>query len=133
MRNSISEEKTPSLWYEFWEKEGFFKADPKSKKKPYSLLMPPPNVNGELHLGHAMQQSILDAIARFKRMQGFDVLLLPGVDHAGITFESTFNKKLVKEGLSKYKLGYFTIYLDCYFCIKTISISKTVYLDIRQY
>ncbi|MBI2315175.1 class I tRNA ligase family protein, partial [Candidatus Daviesbacteria bacterium] len=73
--------------------------------KPYSILMPPPNVNGELHLGHAMEHSIMDALARFKRMQGFDVLLLPGVDHAGILFEGTFNKILEKEGLSKYKLG----------------------------
>ncbi|KKR22321.1 MAG: Valyl-tRNA synthetase ValS [Candidatus Daviesbacteria bacterium GW2011_GWB1_39_5] len=93
-----------SKWYSFWEESGYFKADPDSKKKPYSLLMPPPNVNGELHLGHAMEHSIMDAIARFKRMQGQDVLLLPGVDHAGILFEGTFNKILEKEGLSKYKL-----------------------------
>ncbi|MDO8498526.1 MAG: valine--tRNA ligase [bacterium] len=100
------QDKTEKEWYEFWEKSGFFKADPSLSKKPYSLLMPPPNVNGELHLGHAMQQSILDALARFKRMQGYDVLLLPGVDHAGIIFESTLNKQLSKEGLSKQKLGY---------------------------
>jgi valyl-tRNA synthetase len=92
-------------WYSFWEKGGFFKADPKSAKKPYSLLMPPPNLTGELHLGHAMQHAILDAVARFKRLQGFDVLLLPGVDHAGIAFETTFDKELRKQGLSKEKLG----------------------------
>lgn len=91
--------------YKDWEKKGYFKADPKSLKKPYSLLIPPPNVNGSLHLGHAMQHAILDALARFKRMQGFDVLLLPGVDHAGILFEGTLNKKLEKEGLSKRRLG----------------------------
>ena len=91
--------------YDFWVKEGLFKADPDSGKKSYSLLMPPPNVNGELHVGHAMQHSIMDAVARFKRMQGFDVLLLPGVDHAGILFEGTFNKALEKEGLSKRELG----------------------------
>ena len=94
-----------SSLYEFWEKEGFFAANPNSDKKPYSLLMPPPNVNGELHLGHAMEHAIMDAIARFKRMQGHDVLLLPGVDHAGILFEGTFNKMLEKDGLSKQKLG----------------------------
>ncbi len=92
-------------WYKFWEESGFFKADPDSSKKPYSLLMPPPNLTGELHLGHAMQHTILDAAARFKRMQGFDVLLLPGVDHAGIQFESTLNKALSKESLTKQKLG----------------------------
>ncbi|MBI2021446.1 valine--tRNA ligase [Candidatus Daviesbacteria bacterium] len=97
--------KTEQDWYKFWEKNGFFKADPASKKTPYSLLMPPPNLTGELHLGHAMQHSIMDSITRFKRMQGFDVLLLPGVDHAGIQFESGFNKMIEKEGLSKQKLG----------------------------
>lgn len=77
----------------------------KQTKKFYSLLIPPPNLTGELHLGHAMQHSILDAIARFKRLQGFDVLLLPGVDHAGIQFEATFDKELKKQNLSKEKLG----------------------------
>ncbi|MDO8619519.1 MAG: valine--tRNA ligase [Candidatus Daviesbacteria bacterium] len=91
--------------YGFWEKEGLFKADPTSTKKPYSLLMPPPNLTGELHLGHAMQHSILDALARFKRMQGFDVLLQPGIDHAGIQFEGALNKILSKEDLTKNKLG----------------------------
>ena len=91
--------------YDFWEREKFFSADPKSKNKKYSLLIPPPNLTGELHLGHAMQHSILDAVARFRRLQGFDVLLLPGVDHAGIQFEATLEKKLSKENLSKQKLG----------------------------
>jgi len=90
--------------YAFWLEKNYFAADPNSKKKPYSLLIPPPNLTGELHLGHAMQHSILDALARFKRLQGFDVLLLPGVDHAGIQFEATFNKYLEKQGLSKYKM-----------------------------
>lgn len=92
-------------WYKFWEENGFFRANPKSSNPPYGLLVPPPNLTGDLHLGHAMQHSILDAIARFKRMQDFDVLLLPGVDHAGIQFEGTFDKYLAKEGLSKQKLG----------------------------
>ncbi|MBI2196171.1 valine--tRNA ligase [Candidatus Daviesbacteria bacterium] len=105
MAKTQNQEETESEWYQFWEKEGLFAANPDSDKKPYSLLMPPPNVNGELHLGHAMEHSIMDAIARFKRMQGHDVLLLPGVDHAGILFEGTFNKILEKEGLSKQKLG----------------------------
>lgn len=91
--------------YESWEKAGYFSADPSSSKPSYGLLMPPPNLTGKPHLGYAMQHSILDAIARFKRMQGYDVLLLPGVDHAGIQFESTFNKRIEKEGLSKQKLG----------------------------
>lgn len=92
-------------WYQFWEESGFFKADPRSSKKPYALLMPPPNLTGEPHLGHAMEHAIMDALARYKRMQDFDVLLLPGVDHAGIQFEGTFNKLISKEGLTKEKLG----------------------------
>lgn len=91
--------------YKSWEEKGYFKADPTSNKKSYSLLMPPPNLTGELHLGHAMQHSVMDALARFKRLEGFDVLLLPGVDHAGIQFEATLNKLLSKEGLTKQKLG----------------------------
>lgn len=99
------QQKAETNLYGFWEKAGLFQANPNSEKKPYSLLMPPPNLTGELHLGHAMQHAILDAIARFKRMQGFDVLLLPGVDHAGIQFEGNLDKQLAKEGLSKQKLG----------------------------
>ncbi|HLA04215.1 MAG TPA: valine--tRNA ligase [Patescibacteria group bacterium] len=91
--------------YDFWEKAGLFKADIKSTKKTFSLLIPPPNLTGELHIGHAMQHSILDAVARFRRLQGFDVLILPGVDHAGIAFENTFDKELKKQNLSKEKLG----------------------------
>lgn len=91
--------------YDMWEKNGYFTADPTSEKKPYALLMPPPNLTGDPHLGHAMQHAILDALARFRRLQGYDVLLLPGVDHAGLQFEGTLTKKLAKEGLSKYSLG----------------------------
>ncbi len=91
--------------YNFWEKSDFFRTDPLSEKKPYSILTPPPNLTGELHLGHAMQHSILDAVARFKRLQGFDVLLLPGVDHAGILFEATLDRELSKQNLTKEKLG----------------------------
>ncbi len=91
--------------YKFWEKEKFFSFDPETSKNVYSLLMPPPNLTGELHLGHALQHSIMDAVARFKRLQGFEVLLLPGVDHAGIQFEGTLDKKLSKEGKTKKSLG----------------------------
>ena len=103
-QRSFKKYKNEKEIYDFWEKSDFFAADPNSRKKPYSLLIPPPNLTGELHLGHAMQHSILDAVARFKRLQGFDVLLLPGVDHAGIQFEATFDKVLAKQNLSKSKL-----------------------------
>ncbi len=105
METKNNHQEMEKKWYDFWEKNDYFKADPNSSKKPYSLLMPPPNLTGSPHLGHTMQHAILDAIARYKRMQGFDVLLLPGVDHAGIQFEGTLTKLLEKEGLSKRKLG----------------------------
>jgi valyl-tRNA synthetase len=91
--------------YSFWQKENFFSFNPGTSKKVYSLLMPPPNLTGELHLGHALQHSIMDAVARYKRLQEFEVLLLPGVDHAGIQFEGTLDKKLSKEGETKKSLG----------------------------
>lgn len=91
--------------YSFWERGKYFRADPDSNKNPYGLLMPPPNLTGELHPGQVMQHAILDSIARFKRMQQLDVLLLPGVDHAGIQFEGTLNRLLEQEGLTKEKLG----------------------------
>src|SRR3989344_9344058 len=105
MNKVYKQEEIEQDWYRFWEESGFFKADPDSKKTPYGLLIPPPNLTGSPHLGHAMQHAILDALARFKRMQGFDVLLLPGVDHAGIQFEGTLEKLLAKENLSKGKLA----------------------------
>ena len=91
------EDLNKDIIYANWEKLKLFRADIKSNKKTFSILIPPPNLTGELHLGHAMQHSILDAIARFRRLQGFDVLLLPGIDHAGIQFEGTFDKKLAQE------------------------------------
>ena len=105
MDESYKHRKIEEEIYKTWKEKGYFKANPSLDKESYSLLMPPPNLTGELHLGHAMQHSVLDALARFKRMQGFDVLLLPGVDHAGIQFEATLNKLLSKEGLTKEKLG----------------------------
>lgn len=87
-------------WYDFWEQGGYFAADPNSGKQPYSILMPPPNLTGSLHLGHVMQHAIMDAMARYKRMNNFDVLLQPGVDHAGLQFQGTLDKKLSKDGIN---------------------------------
>ncbi len=91
--------------YSFWEKEKLLSFDEKGLRKIYSLLMPPPNLTGELHLGHALQHVIMDSVSRYRRLQGFEVLLLPGVDHAGIQFEGTLDKKLTKDGKSKRSLG----------------------------
>lgn len=90
--------------YEKWVKAGYFTAGDPSKK-PYSLVIPPPNVTGKLHLGHAMDTIPDDIIARYKRMQGYDVLWLPGCDHAGIATQAKVEGELRKKGISRYDLG----------------------------
>ena len=91
--------------YDTWKEKGYFKADPKSTKTHYSMVIPPPNVTGKLHIGHAYDTAIQDAIIRYKRMQGFDVLWLPGMDHAAIATEAKVVKKLKDEGIDKYEYG----------------------------
>ena len=90
--------------YEFWKSEGYFTAGDKSKN-PFSMVIPPPNVTGKLHLGHAWDTTIQDITARYKRLRGYDVLWLPGMDHAGIATQAKVEEKLRKEGISRYDLG----------------------------
>lgn len=90
--------------YEFWKKEGYFTAGDNSKPA-FSMVIPPPNVTGKLHLGHAWDTTIQDITARYKRLRGFDVLWLPGMDHAGIATQAKVEEKLRQEGLSRYDLG----------------------------
>ena len=71
-------------WYEFWEKQGYFHEEVDESKKPFSIVLPPPNVTGQLHMGHALDNTLQDILIRFKRMQGYNVLWMPGTDHAGI-------------------------------------------------
>jgi valyl-tRNA synthetase len=91
--------------YEEWEKNGYFKADCKSPKPAYSIVIPPPNVTGILHMGHALNNTIQDVLTRFKRMDGFEALWIPGTDHAGIATQNVVEKKLAQEGSSRHKLG----------------------------
>ena len=92
--------------YEFWEKGGFFRGVRDEKKKPFSIVMPPPNVTGQLHMGHALDGTLQDILIRYKRMQGFATLWLPGQDHAGIATQARVEEELrTKEGLSRYDLG----------------------------
>ena len=90
--------------YDFWLKGGYFKAGDISKK-PYSIVIPPPNVTGKLHLGHAWDTTLQDIIARRKRMQGYDMLYLPGCDHAGIATQAKIDAKLKSQGISRYDIG----------------------------
>ncbi len=92
-------------WYRFWEEEGYFRAEVDPKKKPYSIVIPPPNITGSLHLGHALNNSLQDVLVRWKRMQGYNALWIPGVDHAGIAAQNVVERKLASEGLSRKQLG----------------------------
>ncbi len=91
--------------YNLWKENGYFKADNESKKPAYCIVIPPPNVTGKLHIGHAYDTSIQDAIIRYKRMKGFDALWLPGMDHAAIATEAKVVKKLKDMGIDKYEFG----------------------------
>src|SRR5215831_14367785 len=92
-------------WYARWEQDGLFVADATSDKPSFSMCFPPPNITGELHLGHALQTAVYDTIARYKRMRGFEVLFLPGYDHAAIATQNVIEKKLTKDGTSKEEIG----------------------------
>ncbi|MFJ9146642.1 valine--tRNA ligase [Streptomyces sp. NPDC102270] len=91
--------------YERWVEKGYFTADAKSDKPPYTIVIPPPNVTGSLHLGHAFQHTLMDALTRRKRMQGYEALWLPGMDHAGIATQNKVEQQLAEEGKSRHDLG----------------------------
>ncbi len=91
--------------YEMWEKGGYFHAEKDESKKPFTIVMPPPNVTGQLHMGHAMDATLQDTLIRFKRMQGYNALWIPGVDHAGIATQIKVEEVLRKEGKTRYDLG----------------------------
>ena len=92
-------------WYEKWLKSGAFSSDSSSQKKPYVIMMPPPNVTGSLHIGHALTFTIQDILIRFHRMQGFDVLWQPGTDHAGIATQMVVERELAKSNITRHSLG----------------------------
>jgi len=94
-----------SRWYPFWEKSGFFIADPASAKPRFAIMIPPPNVTGSLHIGHAFTLTLQDVMVRWKRMSGFDALWLPGLDHAGIATQMVVERQLAKDGKRKEDLG----------------------------
>jgi len=92
-------------WYEYWLKGGYFKAGGRTGAETYTIVIPPPNVTGMLHIGHALDFTLQDIMIRTKRMQGFDTLWLPGTDHAGIATQTRVEQKLREQGVSRYDLG----------------------------
>ena len=91
--------------YENWENKGYFKASPNSKKKPYTIVMPPPNITGQLHMGHAMDNTLQDILIRYRRMQGYEALWQPGTGHASIATEAKVVEAMRAEGITKEMIG----------------------------
>ncbi|MDZ7699280.1 MAG: valine--tRNA ligase [Deltaproteobacteria bacterium] len=92
-------------WYDYWEREHLFRADPTSSKPAYAIVIPPPNVTGTLHMGHALNNTLQDILCRFKRMTGFNVLWQPGTDHAGIATQNVVEKDLAARGTDRHAVG----------------------------
>jgi valyl-tRNA synthetase len=102
---TYNSQEVESRWYQRWETQGYFRAHAGSDRPAFVMVMPPPNVTGSLHMGHMLNHTVHDVIARRKRMQGFNTLWLPGMDHAGIATQNVVERELRKEGLSRYDLG----------------------------
>lgn len=96
---------TEEKMYKFWEDGGYFRADAHSNKPPFTIVIPPPNVTGVLHMGHALDGTLQDILTRYHRMSGYEALWLPGTDHAGIATQAVVEKELSKEGLSRHDIG----------------------------
>ncbi len=93
-------------WYRFWEESGYFNAEPNPDKKPFTIIIPPPNVTGALHLGHALNNTLQDMLIRYRRMQGFEALWMPGTDHAGIATQAVVERRMLEEEkLTRHDLG----------------------------
>ncbi|MCX7990985.1 MAG: valine--tRNA ligase [Proteobacteria bacterium] len=102
---SYEPDKVEEKWYKEWLERGYFTARTDTDKPPFSMVIPPPNVTGSLHMGHALNNTIQDILARFKRMDGYNVLWVPGTDHAGIATQNVVEKMIGKEGLNRHQLG----------------------------
>ena len=109
MENNIPKVYDPKTfekkWYAYWEKNRLFHAEVEPQKTPYSIVIPPPNVTGQLHMGHAMDNTLQDILIRWRRMQGYNALWMPGCDHAGIATQAKVEEALREEGLTRYDLG----------------------------
>jgi valyl-tRNA synthetase len=110
MKNSVlpkayEPEAVEEKWYQFWEKQNLFRADENSSNPAYSIVIPPPNVTGDLHMGHALNNTLQDILCRYRRMYGENVLWMPGTDHAGIATQNVVERQLAEEGLDRHQLG----------------------------
>ncbi|NLF80342.1 MAG: valine--tRNA ligase, partial [Clostridia bacterium] len=105
LATTYSHQEVERKWYEFWREAGYFSSEANRAGRPFCIVMPPPNVTGQLHMGHALDNTLQDVLTRWRRMQGRRALWLPGTDHAGIATQAKVEESLAQEGLSKYDLG----------------------------
>jgi valyl-tRNA synthetase len=105
MASAYDARATEAKWYAEWERRGYFVADPDSGKRPFCIVLPPPNITGRLHVGHALNHSLQDIVARRRRMQGYETLFLPGTDHAGIATQVVVERELAQQGIDRKELG----------------------------
>ena len=105
MEKTYDPKKIEDSWYEKWQQKGYFHAEVDRSKKPYTIVMPPPNITGQLHMGHALDNTLQDILIRYKRMSGYSTLWLPGTDHASIATEAKIVEAMRKEGISKEDIG----------------------------
>jgi valyl-tRNA synthetase len=105
MAKNYSHEAVEARWYDWWERQGYFTPERDPNKTPFTITMPPPNVTGELHLGHALTTTVEDIMIRWKRMQGYSTLWLPGFDHAGIAGQYVVEKELARRDLTRHDIG----------------------------
>jgi valyl-tRNA synthetase len=105
MEKTYNPHKIEEAWYKYWTEKGYFVADNTSPLPPFSMVIPPPNVTGSLHMGHALNNTLQDIVTRFKRMAGFNALWVPGMDHAGIATQNVVERELSREGLTRDMLG----------------------------
>src|SRR4030043_49234 len=92
-------------WYAYWEDNGLFRAQDRSEKEPFCIVIPPPNVTGSLHMGHALNNTLQDILCRYKRMKGYNVLWQPGTDHAGIATQNVVERELALKGTNRHEMG----------------------------
>ena len=109
MTNELAKQYDPAQFedriYKFWQEGGYFHAERDENKKPYTIVIPPPNITGQLHMGHALDETLQDILIRYKRMSGYSTLWLPGTDHAAIATEAKIVEAMRKEGITKEQLG----------------------------
>ena len=105
MEKIFEPKKIEERWYKFWLEKGYFHANENSDKKSYCIVIPPPNITGALHIGHALNNTIQDILIRYKRMEGFNTLWMPGTDHAGIATQNVVERQLLAEGTDRHKIG----------------------------